>query len=179
MPRGCARRPSVAAGDVTDRCSCASRRLAPPPWRARRLRGCRRRRASERRAAPARARGSRRPPARSARGTIDPEPPRELARCLRGRPPRRLEPIRTSAQSNGAEVDGHDPLGRVSRRTDGDLGRRTAGVADGDARRQLDPRGRKSAGVGEPALLLGRQDADRLPCAVPERALVVETRPLR
>src|SRR4029077_14100350 len=48
------------------------------------------------------------------------------------------------------------------RRADGDLRRRTADIAHGDPRRELDVRRRDGAAVGKPSLLLGREHAHRV-----------------
>jgi hypothetical protein len=68
----------------------------------------------------------------------------------------------TRGESDGAEIDRVDPPRLVARRPDGDLGRCTADVADGDRRGEPDVRGRNGAAVREPALLLDLQHARRL-----------------
>ena len=69
-----------------------------------------------------------------------------------------VEPRR---QPHGAEVDRAHPVRHPAGRPDGDLGRGSADVADRDRARQLDRRGGDGASVGEPALLLRGEDANR------------------
>jgi hypothetical protein len=62
-------------------------------------------------------------------------------------------------EADGAEVDRLDPAWLVGRVADGDLGRGTADVADGDGRRQFQSGGEHGAAIGERALLVLREHA--------------------
>ena len=75
-----------------------------------------------------------------------------------------------SRETNGAEIDGLDPVGVTARMPDGDLCRCAADVADGDPRGQGDVRGEDRAAVGERALFLFCQHPSLYPCRPRQRS---------